>query len=103
MTSTELTDDETRELAGKRLKELCENPCSEDIIDGSLNEEQEEWIKSKLPNDPVNIENPVNTEVSSGSEITYDEWYTKLIEKYNKLQETVKNNIPSLWDSLEFE
>ena len=61
-----------------------------------LHEEQEEWVKRKLYNDPIIIEN-------SDPEITDVEWYTKLIEKYNKLQETVKNNIPSLWDSLEFE
>ena len=36
MTSIELSDDEKREAARKRLQDLCENPCSEDLIDGSL-------------------------------------------------------------------
>jgi predicted transcriptional regulator len=96
MTSIELTDDEKRELARKRLQELYKNPCSEDIIDGSLSQEQEEWVKRKLPNDPIIIEN-------SDPEITDNEWYTKFVEKYDNLRNTVTESFPSLWDSLEFE
>lgn len=52
MTNQELTDDEIKEMALKRLKELSENPTSEDIQVESLTEEQEQWLDKKLPNDP---------------------------------------------------
>lgn len=52
LTNQELTDDEIKEMALKRLKELSENPTSEDIQVESLTEEQEQWLDKKLPNDP---------------------------------------------------
>lgn len=99
-----LSDDEIKDNAMKRLKKLCENPCSEAFFDNDLNEEQEEWIKRKLPNDPFQQDSNETCSVNpSLDNLTSDEWHTNLIQKYNKLQETIKNNIPSLWDSLEFE
>jgi predicted transcriptional regulator len=98
MTSLELSDHEKREVARKRLKELCENPCSEDFIDGNLTEEDQEFIQNHRFTDGTKLR-----EENNEQEISDNEWYTNLIQKYNKLQETVKNNIPSLWDSLEFE
>jgi len=87
-----------REKALKRLQELCENPCNKEFIDGSLTEEDQEFIKNhKFPDGTKVIEENIEFE------ITNNEWYSNLIDKYNKLQDTVKENIPSLWDSLEFE
>ena len=36
-------------------------------------------------------------------EISYDDWQHALIEKYQKLYDIVKENLPNLWDSLDFE
>jgi hypothetical protein len=35
--------------------------------------------------------------------ITFEQWQSKLIEKYNTLYNTVQQNIPHLWPSLEFD
>jgi len=98
MTSLELSDDEKKETARKRLQELCENPCSEDLIDVCVTEEDQEFIKNHRFPDGTKVR-----EENIEFEITNNEWYSSLLDKYNKLQETVKQNIPSLWDSLEFE
>jgi D12 class N6 adenine-specific DNA methyltransferase len=34
--------------------------------------------------------------------ITYEQWRSKLLEKYDRLYKTVQNNLPHLWTSLEF-
>ena len=34
--------------------------------------------------------------------ISFEQWQTKLVQKYNKLYDTVQNNLPHLWASLEF-
>src|SRR5919197_6606487 len=35
--------------------------------------------------------------------ITFEQWQTKLLEKYNKLYDRVQQNMPHLWASLEFD
>jgi hypothetical protein len=98
MTSLELSDDQKREEARKRLKELCDNPCSEDFIDGGLTEEDQEFIKKHRFSDGTKLKQE-NIE----QEITDDEWYSKLVEKYDNLRNIVGENLSNLWDSLEFE
>ena len=97
MTSQEFTDDERREMALKRLKELSENPTAQDVQVESLREEQEEWLNNKLPNDSF------NQDVNDMLNLTYDEWHFKLAEKYDSLRQLVTDNLPNLLDSLEFE
>jgi len=36
-------------------------------------------------------------------EISYEIWQNTLVEKYRNLQKIVRENLPNLWDSLEFE
>jgi hypothetical protein len=49
------------------------------------------------------IENVNRSSESEKIDISYDEWLCKLIENYKNLQQIVKENLPNLWDSLEFE
>jgi hypothetical protein len=35
--------------------------------------------------------------------ITFEQWQTKLVQKYNTLYNVVKENLPHLWPSLEFD
>ncbi len=75
MTGQELTDDERKEMALKRLKELSENPTATDVEVENLTEEQEEWLNGKLPNDPFTNSEKTNNEIS------HEEWARILIEK----------------------
>src|SRR6476659_9013211 len=52
LTNQEYTGDERKEMALKRLKELSENPTTQDVLVEDLTEEQEQWLNEKLPNDP---------------------------------------------------
>jgi predicted transcriptional regulator len=106
MTSLDLSDDEAKEQALKRLKDLCENPCSEDLIDGNLTDEDQEFIKNHRFSDGTRLRTPNDHKggVNSSLEtLTNDEWYGDLLEKYNNLRNKVIENLPNLWDSLEFE
>lgn len=78
LTNQEFTDDERKEMALKRLKELSENPTATDVEIESLTDEQEQWVNNKLPNDPFK-----NSE-SNKSKISHEEWSTIIIEKYQK-------------------
>ena len=97
MTNQEFTDDERKEMTLKRLKELSENPTTQDVQVESLTEEQEEWLNKKLPNDPFKQDLDITLNLSD------DEWCSKLAEKYDSLRQIVTDNLPNLWDSLEFE
>ena len=37
------------------------------------------------------------------TDITNEQWQAKLIEKYELLRHKVEENLPNLWDSLDFE
>ena len=92
----------------KRIQELRASSGVE-AFDSSLTLEQEEWIRRKLPNDPLSPNNEKLEKIDgSGNNrslegLNYEEWQSKLKEKYQKLNEIVKENLPNLWDSLEFE
>ena len=89
-----------------RIKE--DNSIQEEVLDGlnassrvenidwSLTKEQEEWVNDKIPNDPFK-------NLSSQENLSCEEWQTSLVEKYQKLYDIVKEKLPILWDSLEFE
>jgi hypothetical protein len=96
MTNENLTDDERREIALKRLKELSENPTATDVEVEKLTEEQEEWLNKKLPNDPF------KQEIDSVLNISYNDWNTMLVEKYQNLYKVVNELIPELWTPLDF-
>jgi hypothetical protein len=94
MTSLDLSDDEAKEQALKRLKDLCENPRSEEIIDESLTEEDQEFIKNHRFPDGSSLNTPNDNKREPGTNsalenLTNDEWYSSLIEKYNNLIEAV--------------
>jgi hypothetical protein len=97
LTNQEFSDDERKEMALKRLKELSENPTAQDVQVESLTEEQEEWLNKKLPDDPF------KQDINNTLKLSYDEWRSKLAEKYESLRQIVTENLPNLWDSLEFE
>lgn len=87
-----------KEKALKRLNELSKKSSGIKAIDDTLTEEQEDWLNQKLPNDKSDT-----TDDKEKKEIQYGEWYFKLIKKYENLRNIVKDNLPNLWDSLEFE
>jgi hypothetical protein len=97
LTNQEYTDDEKKERALKRLKELSENPTTQDVLVESLTEEQEEWLNKKFPQDPFN---QVGDDML---DLSYDQWLSKHAEMYENLRQIVTENLPNLWDSLEFE
>jgi hypothetical protein len=55
-------------------------------------------IKERLQKEKEQLPSPDRSTI-----LTFDQWRAKLLEKYNKLYNTVKENIPSLWVSLEFD
>lgn len=87
-------DKATVEEALEKLEKL--SSCSGvEALDPNLTQEQEEWLNSRLPDDPF--------KAPPKGQLTFEEWYHKFVEKYNNLQNIVKENMPYLWDSLEFE
>jgi hypothetical protein len=84
----------------KKLEGLSASSGVEDI-ESNLTEEQEEWVHRKLPNDP--FRNKARGNNFAFGNITHEEWQLKLTEKYQRLYGIVKENLPNLWDSLEFE
>jgi predicted DNA-binding transcriptional regulator len=84
----------------KKLEGLSASSGAE-AFNSNLTEEQEEWVHRKLPDDPFKIEAEGDDFVLEN--LTHEEWQSKLTEKYQRLYDSVKMNLPSLWDSLEFE
>ncbi len=94
-------DNMKKEEALRRLSELSEKGSGIKIIDESLTEEQEEWLNKKMPNDPFTTISLQKENQNQG--ITFQEWQSKLLEKYHRLHDITNENLPSLWESLEFE
>src|SRR5213593_1207107 len=84
----------------KKLEGLSASSGAE-AFNSNLTEEQEEWVHRKLPDDPFKIEAEGDDFVLEN--LTHEEWQSKLTEKYQRLYDSVKMNLPNLWDSLEFE
>jgi hypothetical protein len=84
----------------RKLEELSASSGVE-AFDSDLTEEQEEWVHRKLPNDPFKIEQ--DGENPALENLTYEKWQSKVTEKYQKLFNIIKELLPNLWDSLEFE
>src|ERR1044071_5775820 len=96
------TEEDTRQVENeiRKLEELSASSGIE-AFDSALTEEQEEWVHRKLPNDPFTIQG--DEENLALKNITYEEWQSKVTEKYQKLFNIIKELLPNLWDSLEFE
>lgn len=91
---------ERNEEVEKALKQLKELSASSGVstFEDSLTIEDQEFIKNHRFPDGTKLR-----EINKEHEITLEEWNTKLAEKYQKLYDIVKVNLPNLWDSLEFE
>jgi hypothetical protein len=89
-----MTDDETREYHRNKIADLCEKSAVEELAE----------LKEKIINGNGNDNCETKQEDKELSEhISFEDWYLKLVEKYNNLSQVVQDNLPSLWDSLEFE
>jgi len=83
MTSLELSDDEKKEAARKRLQELCENPCSEDLIDVHVTEEDQEFIKNHRFPDGTKVREENNEQEEIPKDLTKSQFEKELIQKYH--------------------
>jgi hypothetical protein len=55
-------------------------------------------IKEQFEKEKEQLPNPDHSII-----LTFEQWQKRLVEEYNTLHETVKENIPHLWPSLEFD
>jgi hypothetical protein len=78
------------------------------VFDNTLTEDDEEFVRNhRFPDgtkiNKVNSSHESSRNVNTGRDISYEEWQSKLLERYQKLYDIVIKNLPNLWDSLEFE
>lgn len=111
--SDDLTDEEKQRLDDEFKKVGRLNASSGvEAIDSNLTPEQEDWLNLKFPNDPFrNLSGTItaseNQDIigvnSNSKNLTFEKWQSKVEEKYQNLYDIVKEHLPDLWDSLEFE
>ena len=96
---SDFTDEEKQEVE-KALKRLEELSASSGVgtFNDNLTVEDHEFIKNHRFPDGTKLR-----EANKEQEISYEEWNTKLVEKYQNLNDIVIANLPNLWDSLDFE
>jgi hypothetical protein len=103
----DLTDDEKQEVeeTHRRLEGLSASSRVE-AIDENLSKDDQEWINNHRFPDGSRLKIGTTSDsvnLNTDNEVSYEDWHNTLVEKYTNLQERVKENLPSLWDSLEFE
>jgi hypothetical protein len=89
-----------KEMALQHIKELSEQSSAHTSIYEKLTEEQQEFIKNhRFPGaGPLEVdEEPLSIEIS------FEEWLHILQKKYDNLFQMVKENLPNLSPSLDFE
>lgn len=92
---TSETVDEIKDHHMKHVGEISKNLDNNSEL-SPLTEEQEEWLQSKTGGE--NKQRPEPEKVES-----FEEWQSKLYQKYINLKQVCSDNLPGLWDSLEFE
>jgi predicted transcriptional regulator len=110
----DLTEEEKQEVENelKRLDELSASSGVE-AFDENLTEDDQDFNKNhRFPNgsrlrseailEEIGFESD-SENLNKKKDISYEEWQTKLVEKYQKLHDTVQEHLPNLWESLEFE
>lgn len=91
------TDDEIKESNLKHIEDISK-PAELEF--SPLTEKQQEWLESKTggQNKVSHISDEPIQKIES-----MEEWQSRLWEKYVHLKQVCSDNLPGLWDSLEFE
>jgi hypothetical protein len=92
-----------KEEALKCLSELCQKNSGIEAIDENLTDEEQEWMRIKMPNDPFGNLSEERTQEQKEGVMPFPEWYTEFTKKYENLHDIADQNLPNLWDSLEYE
>jgi hypothetical protein len=93
--STQFTDEEKEIICTHVCKILLES------IRQQSNEEQQEKQKEKQENKIILDE--INQMREQNANLTFEQWQSKLQEKYQNLKDVIGNTMPEIWPGLEFE
>jgi len=111
MTNRDLTDEDKQQIEDslKRIETLNASTGVE-AFDGTLTEEDQKFLNQMMPNDPfkdiggsAELENDPIGSQSGTLELSYEDWQSMLVEKYQNLVDISNEELPGLWPSLEFE
>lgn len=93
--STEFTDHEKEIICTDVCKILLESIKQQSNIE--QNEKKKEQNANKMMLDEINQMREQNTD------LTFEQWQSKLREKYSNLYDVVQTTMPEIWPGLEFE
>lgn len=103
------THEEKQEVENelKRLEGLSAS-SRVNAFDENLTDDDRNFINNHRFPDGTRLRNEGSGSLALGNittdlEISFEIWQTKLVEKYQKLHDTVQEHLQNLWESLEFE